>query len=196
VAYRDYSDRQGTEAEAGGNTRWSPSNMRMVSPERVEPSFVHDMLTATQLKGDESYFARLAADAPLTIKWLQSHGIEFTRPPYYLSIGPPRIQPVGGGANLIKVLSGAAKQAGVTFRYGCSARELVTEGNRLVGIAIEQADAREAGRRRRAGLRQLPGQCRDDVHASWRRRRTHAADLAGHPLQYRRRHRHGPAARC
>jgi tricarballylate dehydrogenase len=25
------------EEEAGGNTRWSPSNMRMASPERVEP---------------------------------------------------------------------------------------------------------------------------------------------------------------
>ena len=49
------------ENEAGGNTRWSPSNMRMASPERVEPNFVHDMLTATQFRGDESYFARLSA---------------------------------------------------------------------------------------------------------------------------------------
>jgi tricarballylate dehydrogenase len=132
-----------TEDEAGGNTRWSPSNMRMASPERVEPSFVHDMLKATQFKGDESYFARLAADAPATAKWLQSHGIEFIQPPYYLSIGPPRIQPVGGGANLIKALIGAAKQAGVTFRYGCSAREIVTKDDRVVGVAIEQAGAHE-----------------------------------------------------
>jgi FAD binding domain. len=48
------------EDEAGGNTRWSPSNMRMASPDRVEPSFVHDMLAATNFQGDESYFARLA----------------------------------------------------------------------------------------------------------------------------------------
>ena len=48
----------------GGNTRWSPSNMRMSAPDRVEPSFVQDMLAATRFKGDEAYFRRLAQDAP------------------------------------------------------------------------------------------------------------------------------------
>jgi glycine/D-amino acid oxidase-like deaminating enzyme len=43
------------EDEAGGNTHWSPSNMRMASPECIEPDLLHDMLTATQFKGDESY---------------------------------------------------------------------------------------------------------------------------------------------
>jgi tricarballylate dehydrogenase len=131
------------ESEAGGNTRWSPSNMRMASPERVEPSFVHDMLSATQFQGDESYFARLAADAPATARWLQSHGIEFIQPPYYLSKGPPRIQPVGGGANLIKVLMQAAKQAGVVFRYDCAAREIAMKDGRIHGLVVEQDGARE-----------------------------------------------------
>jgi len=131
------------EAEAGGNTRWSPSNMRMAAPDKVEPSFVHDMLRATQFKGEEGYFARLAADAPATAKWLQSHGIEFIQPPYYLSKGPPRIQPVGGGANLIKALTGAAQKTGVTFRYGCSARDIVTVNDSITGVTIEQNGARE-----------------------------------------------------
>jgi tricarballylate dehydrogenase len=131
------------ENEAGGNTRWSPSNMRMASPERVEPNFVHDMFTATQFRGDASYFARLAQDAPATVKWLQSHGIEFIQPPYYLSKGPPRIQPVGGGANLIKVLTQAAKQRGVLFRYGYRAYEIEMKNGRITGVAIEQAGSRE-----------------------------------------------------
>ena len=130
------------EEEAGGNTRWSPSNMRMASPERVEPSFVHDMLTATKFQGDESYFARLATDAPSTAKWLQSHGIEFIQPPYYLSKGPPRIQPVGGGGNLIKVFTQAAIKAGVTLRYGCVAREITTSNERIAGVMIEQSGTR------------------------------------------------------
>src|SRR5689334_18457756 len=53
-----------SEADAGGNTRWSPSNMRMMAPDRVEPSFVQDMLAATDHKGDADYFATLAANAP------------------------------------------------------------------------------------------------------------------------------------
>src|SRR4029079_13141376 len=58
-----------SEQEAGGNTRWSPSYMRMAAPDRVEPSFVHDMLEATRFQGDESYFARRAQDAPATVAW-------------------------------------------------------------------------------------------------------------------------------
>ena len=56
------------EAEAGGNTRWSPANMRMASPDRVEPSFVDDMLAATQFRGDKAYFATLADEAPGTVR--------------------------------------------------------------------------------------------------------------------------------
>jgi tricarballylate dehydrogenase len=128
------------ESEAGGNTRWSPSNMRMASPEHVEPSFVHDMLAATQFRGDESYFTRLAEEAPVTVRWLKSHGIEFIQPPYYLSKGPPRIQPLGGGGKLIKVLTNAAKDAGVTFRYNCRARAIEIRDERIVGVAIEQGE--------------------------------------------------------
>ena len=127
------------EDEAGGNTRWSPSNMRMAAPDRVEPTFVQDMLVATKGQGDETYFARLAAEAPATIKWIASFGIEFIQPPYYLAKGPPRIQPVGGGPVLVKTLTQAARQAGVDFLYGCAAREIVTKNNRISGLAVEQA---------------------------------------------------------
>ena len=131
------------EDEAGGNTRWSPSNMRMASPDRVEPSFVHDMLAATNFQGDESYFARLAKEAPATVKWLASHGIEFIQPTYYLAKGPPRIQPVGGGPVLIKELTRAARQAGVVFLYGCVAREIANENGRITGLVVEQNGTRQ-----------------------------------------------------
>jgi tricarballylate dehydrogenase len=107
--------------EAGGNTRWTPAYMRMAAPDRVEPSFVHDMLEATRFQGDESYFARLAQDAPATVAWIASHGVAFHQPTYYLAKGPPRIQPVGGGATIIRELARAAQSAGVAIRYGCAA---------------------------------------------------------------------------
>src|SRR5262245_51638709 len=73
------------EHEPGGNTRWSPSYMRMAAPDRVETSFVHDMLAATRFEGDETYFARLAADAPETVAWIAAQGVEFIQPTYYLA---------------------------------------------------------------------------------------------------------------
>ena len=69
-----------SEEEAGGNTRWSPSYMRMAAPDCVEAGFVQNMLAATQFRGDEAYFTQLAEDAPATIAWIASHGIEFIQP--------------------------------------------------------------------------------------------------------------------
>ena len=132
-----------TEAEAGGNTRWSPSYIRMASPDRVEPSFVHDMMQATKFRGDETYFLRLASEAPATVKWIASHGIEFIQPTYYLAKGPPRIQPAGGGPAIVNELTRAARRAGVVLRHNCVAREIVSEDGRVAGLVIEQDGTRE-----------------------------------------------------
>lgn len=122
------------EADAGGNTRWTPSYMRMASVDRVEPSFVHDMLEATRFQGDESYFATLAQHAPATVKWIAGHGVPFHQPVYYLAKGPPRIQPVGGGETIHRELTRAAREAGVVFRFGCAADALVTENDAITGV--------------------------------------------------------------
>jgi len=127
-----------SQDEAGGNTRWSPSYMRMAAPDRVETSFVHDMLVATGSRGDEAYFARLAADAPATVAWIRSHGVEFIKPTYYLAKGSPRIQPSGGGPIVVSTLSCAARQAGVIFRYGCAAREIAMQDGSIAGLSVTQ----------------------------------------------------------
>jgi tricarballylate dehydrogenase len=131
------------EADAGGNTRWSPSNMRMAAVDRVEPGFVPDMLAATAHRGDAAYFTTLAAHAPATVAWMASHGIEFIQPPYYLAKGPPRIQPVGGGTGLVSTFVRAAKATGVEIRYGCGAEELVVDGGRIAGVVVTAGGSRE-----------------------------------------------------
>ena len=130
--------------QAGGNTRWSPSYMRMASPERVEPSFVHDMLEATKFQGDETYFARLAAEAPATVAWIKSHGVEFHQPTYYLAKGPPRIQPIGGGPVVVETLSRAAKADGVVIRYSSPVQAFIRENGRIRGVEIAgESEARK-----------------------------------------------------
>jgi tricarballylate dehydrogenase len=124
------------EPEAGGNTRFTPSYMRMAAVDRVEPSFVHDMLEATQFKGDEDYFATLAHHAPATVQWIAARGVPFHQPVYYLAKGPPRIQPVGGGETIHRELTRAAREAGVVFRFGASAQSLVTDNNAVRGLRL------------------------------------------------------------
>src|SRR5450759_2770265 len=79
------------EDEAGGNTRWSPSNMRLDAPDRISPAFEDDMQEASGGLADRDYFRTLAENAVPTIAWLQGHDVEFVTPLYYLSAGPARI---------------------------------------------------------------------------------------------------------
>src|ERR1019366_4731281 len=129
------------EDEAGGNTRWSPSNMRLAAPDRLDPGFEDDMLEVSGGLADRNYFRTLAEKAVRTIGWLQTHGVEFVTPVYYLIAGPARIQPVGGGSVIVEKLLEAAKRAGVKVRYESRAIRLVmAEGRRIGGVDIQSSD--------------------------------------------------------
>src|SRR3984957_2996475 len=101
------------EAEAGGNTRWSPSYMRMAAPDRLAPGFEGDMQSGFGRLAGPDFSRALAENPAATIGWLGSHGVSFDTPIYYLSAGPPRIQPIGGGRAIIDRLAEAAGKSGV-----------------------------------------------------------------------------------
>jgi tricarballylate dehydrogenase len=129
------------ETEAGGNTSWSPSYMRLAAPDRLGSGFEEDMLEASGGLADRDYFRALAENAVATIGWLQTHGVEFAIPVYYLSAGPARIQPVGGGSAIVEKLRGAAKTAGVIILYETQANRLVmAEGRRVSGVEVQSGD--------------------------------------------------------
>jgi tricarballylate dehydrogenase len=124
------------EAEAGGNTRWSPSYMRMAAPDQLAPGFEEDMRHASGGLADPDYFRTLAENAPATIGWLGTHGVAFDTPVYYLSAGPPRIQPVGGGRAIIDRLSEAAAKAGVKLRYESAVMRLKMGEGGVSGVEV------------------------------------------------------------
>src|ERR1700678_2114935 len=55
------------EEEAGGNTRWSPSYMRLAAADRLAPGFEDDMQLASSGRADRNYFRTLADNANATI---------------------------------------------------------------------------------------------------------------------------------
>jgi len=129
------------EEEAGGNTRWSPSNMRLDAPDRLDPGFADDMRKVSGGLADPCYFRTLAEHATATIGWLQGCGVEFVTPVYYLSAGPARIQPVGGGGVIVAKLLEAAKRAGVQVLYETAMDRLImAEGHRVAGVSIRSGD--------------------------------------------------------
>ena len=113
------------EAARGGNTRYSPSYMRLEAPDRLAPRFEEDMMETSSGRSDPAYIARLAANATATLSWLQAHGVAFDRPPnYFLTAAAPRIQPVGGGASIVRELSRAAWELGVEFAFATEAASI------------------------------------------------------------------------
>jgi tricarballylate dehydrogenase len=135
------------EESAGGNTLWSPSYMRLAAPDRVAPDFERDMLEASNGRADQTYFRTLANNATATVGWLATHGVEFCSPGYYLSAGPLRIAPVGGGRAIVGALSRAAKRLGIAVQYRCSAQRLIAAPNGSVGgLVVASGDATETMR--------------------------------------------------
>ena len=127
----------------GGNTRYTPCYMRLEAPDRVSPDFVEDMIAVSGGANDRAYFETLAAQAPDTIGWLQRHGVEFHTPVYYLSVGPSRIQPVGGGEAIVRALTQAACAAGVEFIYDCRAEQLETDASgAVIGLTVSAGGLR------------------------------------------------------
>jgi tricarballylate dehydrogenase len=87
---------------------------------------------------DAGYFRTLAENAVETIGWLGTHGVEFVTPVYYLSAGPARIQPVGGGNAIVEKLVGAAQSAGVKVLYETAMTGLVmAEGYRVRAVEMQ-----------------------------------------------------------
>src|SRR5262249_37409061 len=126
------------------NTLWSPSYMRLDAPDRIAPDFEHDMRQASNGRADQLYFRTIAENATAAVGWLKTHGVEFCSPVYYLSAGPQRIQPVGGGRAVIAALSRAAQRHGVAVQYGGSARHLVlAEHGRVSGLVVASGETTE-----------------------------------------------------
>ncbi len=130
------------EAARGGNTRWSPSYMRLEAPDRLAPRFEEDMIETSGGRSDPAYIRRLAADATPVLMWLQQHGITYDRPPnYFLTAAAPRIQPVGAGAAIVDRLTRAAHAAGVGFDYATDAQTIeLGAGGAVAALHVRGAD--------------------------------------------------------
>ena len=133
------------EAERGGNTRYSPSYMRLDAPDRLAAGFEDDMLVVSGGRSDRRIIARLAREAVPALEWVGQYGITFHRPQtYFLTASAPRIQPVGAGGGLVETLFAATRNAGVETFFGTAADRLNVDANGAVsGIEAQAGDVRE-----------------------------------------------------
>lgn len=149
-----------TEAETGGNTRYTEAFLRMESAESVadgleetlvddfmghlDPSLMADAALDPTRRGplyrahhavDPDYVAELAASAPETLSWMGRHGMRFDfLPTPFLTTSTTRMAPVGGGLAIVETMGKAARGLGVEFHFETTARSLVVGESRVEGV--------------------------------------------------------------
>lgn len=149
-----------TEAESGGNTRYTEAFLRMRSLEETaegledtlvddfmghpDPSVVDDAARPAHRRSplyrashviDPDYVTELAAEAPTTLAWMGGHGLRFDfLPTPFLTTSTTRMAPVGGGLAIVETMGKAARGLGVEFHFETTARSLVMAEGRVVGV--------------------------------------------------------------
>ncbi|MDC5698833.1 FAD-dependent oxidoreductase [Intrasporangium calvum] len=156
-----------TEAETGGNTRYTEAYLRMKTLDEVsdgladtlvddfmghpDPGITADsgldwgrrnpLLRAHQVV-DLDYVATFEDNAGPTLRWLEGHGISFGQlPTLFLTVSTTRMAPVGGGLALVETLGAKARSLGVAFHFQTTARTLrVDDTGRVTGVEAVDAD--------------------------------------------------------
>ncbi len=157
-----------TEAETGGNTRYTEAFLRMKSLDEVadgleeilvddfmghpDPSLMADaaldpgrrsMLYKAHHVVDPDYVAELGASAPETLAWMHGHGMRFDfLPTPFLTTSTTRMAPVGGGLAIVETMGKAARGLGVEFHFETTARSLLTGDDGVVGVTAETGQGR------------------------------------------------------
>lgn len=142
-----------TQAESGGNTRFTEAYLRMKSIDEVADDFADAIFGDFMGYPDPSLLAEIHRDyenwpsnlksLPLadplvvaafaeqagpTLRWLTGFGVTFSKiVTQFLTTSTSRMGPDGGGLALIETLGAAAHKAGVVFEYETTAVSLVTD---------------------------------------------------------------------
>lgn len=153
-----------SEGEHGGNTRYTEAYLRMKSMDEVaddfEEHFSYNMggyldpeivqetaidydswsaLTRSLSMLDPEIIDKFSSTAGPTLRWLESKNVKFDfLPTAFLTTTTTRLLPVGGGLAIVESLTDAAKKAGVTFIFSCTANDLVTDkSGAVIGIKVK-----------------------------------------------------------
>jgi tricarballylate dehydrogenase len=119
-------------------------------PPYTRQQYAEDLATVTEGRNDPALTDVLVTEAAPTLRWLHRLGLKYrlmyerqaySRPDgSYLFWGGLHVGNVGGGEGLIADHRAVAGRLGVELRYGTAATELLTDGNRVVGVQVRRPD--------------------------------------------------------
>ena len=131
-----------TEAERGGNSRWTGAYLRLEDVYTPAEGFADDMARFSNGLIPSEYVDALTERLPETMEFLQEHGARFrSLPTIFITKSRPRMLPVGGGERLVATLAEACASAGVEILYETTAsRLLVDHDGEISGLLVTDGE--------------------------------------------------------
>ena len=117
-----------SEAQRGGNSRWTGAYLRLEDVYTPADGFAEDLERFSRGKIPAEYVSTLVDRLPETMEWLQELGARFrSLPTIFITKSRPRILPVGGGERLVSTLAEACVAPQVEVLYETTASQLVLD---------------------------------------------------------------------
>ena len=142
-----------TFEERGGNTRYTEGFLRMNNDSEVsddfetelattgsaylDPALVHETaapyeqwpaIVRSMNFVDPEVITAFSSEAGPTLQWLKGFGARFDNlPTPHITHSFPKLVTVGGGLQLVEILTAEAEKSGVTFFYETTAKELIQD---------------------------------------------------------------------
>lgn len=117
-----------SEAERGGNSRWTGAYLRLEDVYTPAEGFAQDLDRFSQGKIPAQYVTTLVERLPETMEWLQELGARFrSLPTIFITKSRPRMLPVGGGERLVATLADACVSPQVEILYETTANQLLLD---------------------------------------------------------------------
>jgi tricarballylate dehydrogenase len=93
-------------------------------------------LARSQSTVDPDLLSAFAEHAGPTLRWLEGAGLRFDfLPTAFITTTTTRLLPVGGGLAMVETLTAACKSQGVEFIFETTARTLIMQDGRVIGLA-------------------------------------------------------------
>lgn len=155
------------KAERGGHSRFAGATMRfpMNNPDDVQESLDlenpprpyttedlrRDLLRITQQRIDPDLLDVFLEEAYEAIKWLHSHGVDYSVThkvgdreednPLKTGGRGERLQAIGEGEAVVETLGDRAEELGVSLHFETEMRELLTDGKEVRGVRTRTPEA-------------------------------------------------------
>jgi tricarballylate dehydrogenase len=127
----------------GGNTWWTRAFFRLNPDGTPTDDFADRIIDYSLGQAPKDIVDTLVRDSADTIAWISEHGVKMTQAEtYFLTSKGSRLMPDGGGRAIVETLTTRVEELGGRILYGETARRLIQDDDRVLGVESDNLSRR------------------------------------------------------